>query len=85
MERDPQPRAPADTIWDQPCDIERWPDVATRVVVGRDDRLFPWEFQRQVSRDRLGIEPDVVPGGHLAAKSRPAELADQLESYLGSP
>ena len=30
-----------------------------------------------------GIEPDVVPGGHLLAKSRPAELADQLEAYLG--
>jgi pimeloyl-ACP methyl ester carboxylesterase len=83
MDRDPQPRAPADTIWDQPCDIERWPDVPTRVVVGRDDRLFPLEFQQRVSRDRLGIEPDVVPGGHLAAKSRAAEVADQLERYLG--
>ena len=48
MERDPQPRAPADTIWNQPCDFERWPDVPIRVVVGRDDRLFPWEFQQRV-------------------------------------
>jgi pimeloyl-ACP methyl ester carboxylesterase len=84
MERDPQPRAPADTIWDQRCDIAQWPDVPTRVIVGRDDRLFPLEFQQQVSRDRLGIEPDVVPCGHLLAKSRAAELADQLESYVGS-
>jgi pimeloyl-ACP methyl ester carboxylesterase len=83
MERDPQPRAPANTIWDQPCDIERWPDVTTHVVVGRDDRLFPRAFQQRVARERLGVEPDVVPGGHLLAKSRPVELADQLEAYLG--
>ena len=83
MERDPQPRTPADTIWNQPCDIERWPDVTTHVVVGRDDRLFPVAFQQRVARERLGVEPDVVPGGHLLAKSRPVELADQLEAYLG--
>ena len=84
MESDPQPRVPADTIWDQPCDFERWPDVPLRVVVGRDDRLFPWEFQQRVSRERLGIEPDLLPGGHVLAKSRPTELADLLEEYVGS-
>ena len=84
MESDPQPRVPADTIWDQPCDFERWPDVPLRVVVGRDDRLFPWEFQQRVSRERLGIEPDLLPGGHVLAKSRPTELADLLEQYVGS-
>ena len=83
MERDPQPRAPADTIWDQRCDFEQWPDVPIRVVVGRDDRLFPWEFQQRVSRDRLGVEPDLLPGGHVLAKSRPTELADLLEDYAG--
>jgi pimeloyl-ACP methyl ester carboxylesterase len=83
MERDPQPRAPADTIWNQPCDIARWPDVPTRVIAGRDDRLFPLEFQQRVSRERLGLEPDVLPGGHLLAKSRAVELADRLEAYLG--
>jgi pimeloyl-ACP methyl ester carboxylesterase len=84
MERDPQPREPAGTIWAQPCDIERWPDVPTRVIAGRDDRLFPLEFQRRVARERLGIEPEVLPGGHLLAKSRAAELADQLEEYVAS-
>jgi pimeloyl-ACP methyl ester carboxylesterase len=83
MLEDPPPREPADTIWDQPCDIERWPEVTTRVIAGRDDRLFPLEFQQRLSRDRLAIEPDVLPGGHLLAKSRAAELADQLEAYLG--
>ncbi len=84
MERDPQPREPADTIWGQPCDIERWPDVTTHVIAGRDDRLFPVGFQQRVAVERLGIEPEVLPGGHLLAKSRAAELADQLEEYLAS-
>jgi pimeloyl-ACP methyl ester carboxylesterase len=68
----------ADIAFSQPCAIDRWPDVPTRVISGRDDRLFPLEFQRRVARDRLGLEVDVVPGGHLAALSYPAALADQL-------
>ena len=63
--------------------LRAWPDVPIQVVVGRDDRLFPWEFQQRVSRERLGVEPDLLPGGHVLAKSRPAELADLLEDYAG--
>ena len=48
------------------------------MISGRDDRLFPLEFQRRVAKDRLGLEVDVVPGGHLAALSYPAALADQI-------
>ena len=73
--------AEADIAFSQPCAIERWPDVPTRVIAGRDDRFFPLEFQRQVARERLGAEVHEVPGGHLAALSRPAELTDQLIRY----
>ena len=52
--------------------------MPTRVVTGRDDRFFPLDFQRRVAQDRLGMAADVVPGGHLVALSRPAELTDQL-------
>ena len=58
-----------------------WPDVPTRVLVGRDDRFFPVEFQRRVAQERLGITPDEMPGGHLVALSQPTELADRLEAY----
>jgi pimeloyl-ACP methyl ester carboxylesterase len=61
-----------------------WPDVPTRVLIGRDDRLFPADFQRRVSQERLGITPDVMPGGHLIALSRPAELAALLDSYAAA-
>src|SRR5207249_5811973 len=42
-----------------------WPDVPTQVLAGRDDRLFPVDFQRRVARERLGIEADEIGGGHL--------------------
>jgi hypothetical protein len=47
-------------------------------VAGADDRFFPVEFQRQVARERLGLEADVLPGGHLIALARPEPLADYL-------
>jgi pimeloyl-ACP methyl ester carboxylesterase len=72
----------ADIAFGQPCAIDRWPDVPTRVVAGRDDRLFPLEFQRRVARERLGTDVDAVPGGHLVALSRPAELTERLSRYL---
>ncbi|UMG93581.1 alpha/beta hydrolase [Nocardioides sp. TF02-7] len=68
------------TPFEEPWPLTRWPDVPTRVVVGADDRLFPVEFQRRVAKERLGIEVDVVPGGHLNALSRPAELAAYLRA-----
>jgi pimeloyl-ACP methyl ester carboxylesterase len=70
--------------FEDPWPLERWPDVPTRVVAGRSDRLFPLEFQRTIAAERLGLDVDEVPGGHCLALSRPSELADLLESYLGS-
>lgn len=58
--------------------LTAWPDVPTRVVATRDDRFFPLEFQRRVARERLGLDVDELPGGHLVALSRPAELAHHL-------
>jgi pimeloyl-ACP methyl ester carboxylesterase len=59
----------------EPWPLDRWPDVPTRVLIGRQDRLFPYTFLRDLTRERLGLEPDVVAGGHLAALSRPREVA----------
>ncbi|WP_020112512.1 alpha/beta fold hydrolase [Rhodococcus sp. 114MFTsu3.1] len=64
-----------------PWPLTAWPDIPTRCLQGIDDRFFPVEFQRRVVRDRLGIEVDEMPGGHLVALSRPAELADRLDRY----
>ncbi|MFJ9917098.1 alpha/beta fold hydrolase [Actinacidiphila glaucinigra] len=72
----------SDTPFGQPFPLPAWPDVPTRVVVGRDDRLFPAAFQRRVARERLGVEADVLPGGHLVALANPEGLADLLVGYL---
>ena len=53
------------------------------MLAGRDDRLFPVDFQRRVARERLGIEADVIDGGHMVSLSHPRELVDRLERYRG--
>jgi hypothetical protein len=50
------------------------------VIQGIDDRLFPLEFQRQVVHSRLGLDLEVMPGGHLIAFSQPEELASRILS-----
>jgi pimeloyl-ACP methyl ester carboxylesterase len=66
----------------EPLPLEAWPDVPTRVLLCRDDRLFPASFLRRVAKERLGITPDEIEGGHTPALSRPKELADRLEAYV---
>jgi len=76
-------RPEVERAFETPCDIDAWPDVPTRVVAGADDRFFPLDLQRRVARDRLGLDVDVVPGGHLAALSHPAELTAYLMAFGG--
>jgi pimeloyl-ACP methyl ester carboxylesterase len=58
--------------------LDAWPDVSTEVLSSADDRLFPLEFQRRVAAERLGLDPVVLPGGHLPAIACPGELAGRL-------
>jgi pimeloyl-ACP methyl ester carboxylesterase len=60
------------------CDFTAWPDVPIRVLAGEDDRFFPVGFQRRVARDRLGVDADVLPGGHLLPLAQPRLVADYL-------
>lgn len=69
------------TPFERPWPLDAWPDVPTKALLSRDDRFFPAEFMRRVVRERLGIVPDEMDGGHLVALSRPKELADRLETY----
>ena len=66
---------------DEPWPLAAWPDMPTSYLIFADDRLFPPEFLRRMVRERLGIEPDEMPGSHAAYLSRPAELAGRLERY----
>ena len=77
-----QPFAQSGRPFEEPWPLTRWPDVPTRVLAGRDDRFFPADFQRRIAAERLGLDVEEIPGGHLVALSRPVELANRLESYL---
>jgi pimeloyl-ACP methyl ester carboxylesterase len=77
-EGEPHQRPEADAVFESVCDFETWPDIPIRVVAGESDRFFPLDFQRRLARERLGREPDVLPGGHLIALSQPVALADYL-------
>ncbi len=73
----------ADKPFEQPWPLDAWPDVPTKVIACRNDRLFPLEFMKRLAAERLGVEPDVIDTGHLPALARPGELADRLEAYAG--
>jgi len=75
---EPHQRPAADAVFGSVCSFEAWPSVPIRVVVGADDRFFPVEFQRTLARDRLRVEADVLPGGHLIGLARPLGLAKYL-------
>ncbi|MGC4029541.1 MAG: alpha/beta fold hydrolase [Steroidobacteraceae bacterium] len=75
----------SDAVFASRCDFSAWPTIPVRVLVGRDDRFFPAEFQKRVARERLGVAADEMPGGHLVALSQPAELSARLIEYLESP
>jgi pimeloyl-ACP methyl ester carboxylesterase len=69
------------TPLDEPWPLQAWPDVPTRILAGRHDRMFPLEFQRRVARQRLGLQVDEIDGGHMVAMSNPSELAGRLGEY----
>jgi len=60
------------------CDFDAWPSAPIRIVTGADDRFFLAAFQQTLARNRLGLDADVLPGGHLIALARPSELASYL-------
>jgi pimeloyl-ACP methyl ester carboxylesterase len=74
-------RIQSGTPFEKPWPLNAWPDVPTKFLLCTKDRFFPPEFMRRVVRDRLGIVPDEIDCGHLAALARPKELVERLEAY----
>jgi pimeloyl-ACP methyl ester carboxylesterase len=74
-------RSQSEARMGEPSPMSAWPEVPTRILICRDDRLFPAAYLRRIARERLGIVPDEIEGGHTPALSRPRELAARLEAY----
>jgi pimeloyl-ACP methyl ester carboxylesterase len=77
-------RDEAEIVFGSPCNFTAWPQAPIHVLAGADDRLFPAGFQRRVARERLDVEADVLPGGHLMALSNPSGVAGYL-NRVGGP
>jgi pimeloyl-ACP methyl ester carboxylesterase len=74
-------RQQADAVASEPWPLGQWPDVPTRFLLCRDDRLFPASWLRQVVQDRLHLQADEIDGGHCPALARPKELVARLEAF----
>ncbi|TDU89920.1 alpha/beta hydrolase family protein [Kribbella voronezhensis] len=74
-------RAQAGRPMDDPALFERWPEVPTRAVIATDDLLFPADYLRALTVDRLGFAPAELPGGHFPMLGHAGELAELLETY----
>jgi pimeloyl-ACP methyl ester carboxylesterase len=72
-------RPESDAVFGAPCTFTSWPDQV-RVLAGADDRFFPADFQVRLARERLAIDADIRPGGHLIALAQPRVVADYLLS-----
>ena len=55
--------------------LRAWPEVPAAYVVCADDRTATPAWARRAARERLGVEPIEIPGGHCPFLSRPAQLA----------
>ena len=64
---------------------EPWPGrrstMPTGAILCLDDRFFPAVFMARQIRDRLGVEPIEIPGGHYAPLSEPQAVTAALLGF----
>jgi pimeloyl-ACP methyl ester carboxylesterase len=58
--------------------LQAWPDVPCSYIICTDDRTATPAWARRAARERLGVEPIEIPGGHCPFLSRPKRLAEAL-------
>jgi pimeloyl-ACP methyl ester carboxylesterase len=66
------------TPFEEPWPLAAWPDIPTRVIAGRHDRLLPLAFLARLAKERLGVNVEIIESGHLPALAAPEMLAEQL-------
>jgi Alpha/beta hydrolase family len=60
------------------CPLSVWPSVPSSYILCDEDRTIQPAWSRRAARERIGVEPVELPGGHCPYVSRPSELADVL-------
>jgi hypothetical protein len=71
----PQLRRQSTTPTEEVTPLKSWPDCERSAIVCADDRAVSPGWLRGAVRDRLGVEPIEMEGGHSPFVGRPAELA----------
>jgi pimeloyl-ACP methyl ester carboxylesterase len=71
-------RLPLEKVAAEAYPLAKWPGVASTYVICSDDRTINPDWSRRAARERLGVEPIEIAGGHCPYLSRPCELADVL-------
>lgn len=59
------------------------PVMPSTFVLPRHDRTLRPDWMRKIARERLGVEPIEVDGGHFPHVSRPHQLAEIMEQFPG--
>jgi pimeloyl-ACP methyl ester carboxylesterase len=77
-----QLRPQAYRVMNEATPLAAWPDVPSTYVVCRDDHAVNAAWGRATARDRLGVMPLEIDGGHSPFITRPAELAALLDPVL---
>jgi pimeloyl-ACP methyl ester carboxylesterase len=70
------------SMWRDVAEFDAWPPVETMSIVCAEDRVVDPAWSRRVARDRLGVEPIELPGGHSPFLARPAAVAAVLMDGL---
>jgi pimeloyl-ACP methyl ester carboxylesterase len=70
------------SMWAEVADFSAWPDAEIVSITCTEDRVVSPSWSDRTARDRLGVEPVQLAGGHSPFLSRPAELARLLTDGL---
>ena len=62
--------------------IDRYPDVPMHAVVTSDDNIVLRSKHLALIRNRIGVEPVELPGGHCPFISRPGPLAETVDEMV---
>ena len=70
------------SMWAEVAEFEGWPAVETVSITCTEDRVVNPAWSNRMARERLGVEPVELPGGHSPFLARPAVLAEVLLAGL---
>jgi pimeloyl-ACP methyl ester carboxylesterase len=70
------------SMWTQIADFDDWPNAEIVSITCTGDRIVNPAWSDRVARERFGVEPVHLPGGHSPFLARPSELSDILTADL---